>query len=487
MKLQSVKQYNLYIDGEWKESHSGEIIESINPATLEVNAQVPRGKAEDIDIAVSAARQAFESTEWRDMLPAKRGRLLLKMAELIREKKEEILLLERMDTGQPRWLVEGGVELAARYFEYYGGVADKIQGESIPLRSDFLDYTIREPIGVTAHIVPWNYPLQISARSIAPALAAGNTVVVKPAEDTPLSALKLAEIASEAGFPNGVINVVTGYGNEAGQALVSQKNIDHITFTGSTNTGTNIMKSAADNIVSVTLELGGKSPQIVFDDADLDEAAQIIVKSITQNAGQTCVAGSRLLVQKSIQEEFVQRIVEGMNRLTFYSTSSTEDYDVSPIISEKQITRIEEFMEIAIQEGGTILRGGKRKEQGKLLFEPTLISDLPSNSRLICEEIFGPVLVIQEFETLEEALALANGTEYGLASGSYTNDLNKAHYLANRIRSGYVFVNNYGPPEGGAEMPFGGMGKSGFGREKGLEALKFYTQLKNVALKIKKQ
>lgn len=485
MKLQSIKQYNLFIDGQWQPNHSGEIIESINPATLEVIAQVPRGNAEDIDLAVSAARQTFESTEWREMLPAKRGRLLLKMAELIREKKEEILLLERLDTGQPRWLVEGGVELAARYFEYYGGVADKIQGESIPLRSDFLDYTIREPIGVTAHIVPWNYPLQIAARSVAPAIAAGNTVVVKPAEDTPLSALKLAEIAKEAGLPNGVINVVTGYGNEAGQALVSHKGIDHITFTGSTRTGTQIMKSAADNIVSVTLELGGKSPQIVFSDADLEDAVQIIVRSITQNAGQTCVAGSRLLVQKSIQKEFIQRICEAMDQLTFY-TPTTESYDVSPVISERQISRIEEFMNIAVQEGGSILRGGKRKEQGKLLFEPTLINELPSNSRLICEEIFGPVLVVQPFETIDEALELANGTQYGLAAGIYTNDLNKAHWLASRIRSGYVFINNYGPPEGGAEMPFGGMGKSGFGREKGLEALKFYTQLKNVALKIKK-
>jgi len=485
MKVQSIKKFELFIDGEWRASGSGETIESINPATLEVVARIPRGNAEDVDAAVAAARQAFESTEWREMLPAKRGRILLRMAELIREKKEEILELERADTAQPRWLLEGGVELAARYFEYYGGVADKIQGESIPLRADYLDYTIREPLGVTAHVVPWNYPLQIASRSVAPAIAAGNTVVVKPAEDTSLSALKLAEIATEAGLPNGVINVVTGYGNEAGQALVSHKDVDHITFTGSTGTGTHIMKCAADNIASVTLELGGKSPQVVFSDADLDEAAQIIVRSITQNAGQTCVAGSRLVVEKSIQNEFIQRVSEAMEKLTFY-TPSSEDYDVSPVISEKQINRIEEYMEIAIQEGGTIITGGKRKEKGTLLFEPTLINDLPVDSRLIQEEIFGPVLVVQTFETIDEALELANGTEYGLAAGIYTSDVNKAHWLATRIRSGFVFINNYGTPEGGVEMPFGGMGKSGFGRERGLEALKHYTQVKNIALKIKK-
>ncbi|MER2107095.1 MAG: aldehyde dehydrogenase family protein [Solibacillus sp.] len=483
MEKLKLKTFKLFIDGEWVEHNSGEYIESINPATLEVIAQFPRGNDEDIDKSVSVARKAFESSEWREMLPADRGRLLLKISQLIKENKDELMAIERLDTGQPRWLVEGGVELAARYFEYYSGVADKIQGESIPLRADFVDYTIREPLGVTAHIVPWNYPLQIAARSVSAALAAGNTVIVKPSEDTPLSALKLAEIATKAGLPKGVINVVTGYGNEAGQALVSHKGIDHITFTGSTVTGSNIMKSAGENIVSVTLELGGKSPQIVFSDADLEETAKIVVKSITQNSGQTCVAGSRLLVEKGIQEKFLQHINEVMDSLTLYSPTEV-NYDISPTISEKQIRRVEEYMDIAIQEGCSIIRGGKRIEEGKLLFEPTLIDKLPINSRLCNEEIFGPVLVIQPFETIEEALEIANSTPYGLAAGIHTNNLNKAHWLANRIRAGHVYINNYGSPEGGVEMPFGGMGKSGIGSEKGLEALKHYTQVKNVAIKI---
>ena len=354
----SVKQYRLFIDGEWVDSDSGEWIESINPLTLDVVAQFPRGNKVDINRAVSAAKRAYESEVWQDMLPAERGRLLLKMAELVRSHKEELIQIERSDTGQPRWLVEGGIGLCARYFEYYGGVADKIQGESIPLRSDFIDYTIREPLGVTAHIVPWNYPLQILSRSIAPALAAGNAVVIKPAEDTSLSALKIAELLNEAGFPKGIINVVTGYGSEVGDALASHPDIDHITFTGSTNTGTHIMKRAADNIASVTLELGGKSPQIVFADADLDETAQVVVRSITQNAGQTCVAGSRLVVEESIYAEFVDRISKRMDELT-YPDDSAENYEISPIISEKQIQRVEEYMKIAKEEGCSILRGGK--------------------------------------------------------------------------------------------------------------------------------
>lgn len=478
-----MEKLHMFINGEWTESSSGRTFTSINPATLDMIAEVPRGDSDDIDRAVQAAREAFESAEWREILPAERGRILFRMANLIRERKDELAALETLDMGKPLAQSLVDVEVAARYFEYYAGVADKILGETIPIRSDILDYTLREPFGVTAHIVPWNYPLQMTARSVAPALATGNTVVVKPAEDTPVTTLKLAEISQLAGFPKGVINVVTGYGYEAGSALASHKDIDHITFTGSVQTGSVVMKSAAENVKSVTLELGGKSPNIVFADANLEEAAQWVVKSITQNAGQTCAAGSRLLVEKSIQHTFVARVVELMSELRL--GPGMKNYDMGPVVSQKQIDTIEKYMDIARQEGCKILLGGKRKKElpSGLFFEPTVLEPLSDQSRLAQEEIFGPVLVVLPFETKEEALNIANGTPYGLVAGIWTSNINKAHWLANRVRAGQVFVNNFGAG-GGVEMPFGGTGKSGFGREKGLEALKFYTQVKNVAIKI---
>lgn len=480
-----MKRVKMFINGEWTESLSGETFATKNPATLETITEVPRGNSSDIERAVEAARIAFESPEWREILPAERGRMLLKMAAIIREQKAELAELETLDTGKPISQAEVDVEVAARYFEYYGGVADKILGETIPVRSDILDYTLREPLGVTAHIVPWNYPIQIASRSLAPALATGNTAVIKPAEDTPITALRLAEISEAVGFPKGVINVVTGFGSEAGNALASNPNIDHITFTGSVNTGSSVMKSAAANIKPVTLELGGKSPNIVFADANLEEAANWVVKSIVQNAGQTCSAGSRLIIEKSIHQSFVQRVADRMNALSL--DEGIKDPDLGPIISEKQVARIEDYMEVAKQEGCSILTGGKRKQglQSGLFFEPTIIDNLPGNSRLAQEEIFGPVLVVLPFETLEGALSLANNTEYGLVTGIWTTNINKATWLSSRVRSGQVYVNNYGAG-GGVEMTFGGARKSGFGREKGLEALKYYTQVKNVAIKIEK-
>lgn len=476
------KTFQLYIDGEWRESNSGEFFESINPETLQAVAQIPRGNKEDIDAAVQAARQSFESEEWSDMLPADRGRILLKFSQIIKEHSDELAELEVLDTGRPLMIAQSGVNLAARYFEFYAGVADKILGETIPVRHDYLDYTVREPLGVTAHIVPWNYPTQMTARSVAPALAAGNTIVIKPAEDTPMTALKLAELSELAGIPKGVFNVVTGFGYEAGAALAAHSDINHITFTGSVDTGATVMKSAAENIVTLTLELGGKSPQIVFADADLEDAARNVVRSITRNAGQTCAAGSRLVIEKSIHGKFLEIVQSMMDKLTY--GNSYENPDLSPVISEKQIRRIEHYIEIAKNEGSQIIRGGKRKEAGKLILEPTIIDNLPEESPLLVDEIFGPVLVVQTFETIHEALAIANNTAYGLAAYIHTKDVNKVHWLARKIRAGQIYVNSTGVPEGGAELPFGGVGKSGYGREKGMEALKHYTQLKNVTLKI---
>jgi acyl-CoA reductase-like NAD-dependent aldehyde dehydrogenase len=476
----------LFIDGKWVNSLSGKTFNTVNPATGEAIAAIQQGDKADIDRAVKSARKAFESEDWHEILPAERGRILNRMAQMIREQKNELARLETLDSGKPLTQSYTDVEVAARYCEYYGGVADKILGETIPVRPDILDYTLREPMGVTAHIVPWNYPIQIATRSLAPALATGNTAVLKPAEDTPLTALRLAQIAADAGVPAGVVNVVTGYGPEAGAALASHPDVDQITFTGSVATGISVMKMAAENVKPVTLELGGKSPNIVFADADLDDAAEWVVRSIIQNGGQTCSAGSRLLVEKSIEESFVEKVAKRMEKLQI--GPGIEDPDLGAIISEKQLNRIQFYMQLAQAENITVYTGGVRLtsegyEKG-FFFTPTILTNVSPESRLAKEEIFGPVLVVIPFEDTHEALAIANNTEYGLVTGIWTNNINKAHWLASRIRAGQIFINNYGAG-GGIEMPFGGYKKSGFGREKGLEALKHYTQLKNIALRFK--
>lgn len=473
----------MFINGEWVNSSTNKKITSINPATLKEIAEFPRGEVEDVNQAVIAARDAFESSEWREMVYADRGRLLLKLSNLIKENKDELSKLETEDMGKPISQSKADVDVAARYFEYFAGVADKILGETIPINTSILDYTLREPVGVTAHIVPWNYPLQMTARSLAPALAAGNTAVIKPAEDTSITALRLAELIQEAGFPKGVVNVVTGYGHEAGSALSSNANIDHITFTGSVPTGSTVMKSAAENIKPLTLELGGKSPNIVFADANLEDSAQWVVKSLIQNAGQTCSAGTRLIVESKVKKELLNKINEIMDDLTI--GPGVEDHDLGPIVSEKQIKNLEKYMIVAKEEGCSILRGGKRIDglSSNLFFEPTIIEPPSEKSRVVQEELFGPVVTVLTFDTKEEALSLANSTEYGLVTGIWTKNIDKALWLAHRVRSGQVFINNYGAA-GGVEMPFGGQGKSGFGREKGLESLMYYTQVKNIAIKI---
>ena len=485
MEAFTMKQYQLYIDGKWEESASGERFLTLNPANGEALAEVPRGKKEDVDRAVAAARTAFEGKAWSSTLPADRGRLLLKMAAAIRERKDLLAKLETLDNGKPLNQAYSDVEMGARYCEYYAGIADKILGETIPVRPEILDYTLREPVGVTAHIIPWNYPIQIMMRGIAPAMATGNTVVMKPAEDTPLTALEIAKIAEEIGVPSGVLNIVTGYGFEAGIALASHPDINHVTFTGSVPTGIAVMKSAAENVVPVTLELGGKSPNIVFADANQEEALEWVVRSIIQNAGQTCSAGSRLVVEKKIHDDFVRRVVEKMEKLTVGPGLSNPD--IGPLVSRKQLDRVVGYMETARQEGLRILTGGEALKDGDLengnFFKPTVIDGVSPASRLACEEVFGPVLSVLTFETVEEALAIANSTEYGLVAGIWTENIHKAHYLASKIKAGQIFINNYGAG-GGVEMPFGGYRKSGFGREKGLEALRQYTQLKNIALKI---
>lgn len=474
----------MYMAGEWQDSASQEWFETKDPSTGAVLAQVPRGKAEDIDRAVAAARTCFESEEWQRFHPAERGRIMHKIAAALREDLESIALLETHDTGKPLTQGRKDVEAAAQYFEYYAGMADKIFGETIPVQPGILDYTLREPIGVTAHIVPWNYPLQIIARSAAAAIATGNTVVAKPAEDTPLTALKLAEIIDQTTLPKGVFNVVTGYGSEAGAALCEHPDIDHITFTGSVQTGSAVMAAAARNVKPVTLELGGKSPNVLFEDCDQEEALDWVSRSIIQNAGQTCSAGSRLLIHQSIKEEFLHKLAERLESVSI--GKGEDDLDLGPVLNEKQYERIQGFMETARNEGAKFRCGGHREQgdglSGGYFFQPTIIEGLSPKSHVSQEEIFAPVMAVFAFETEEEAIRLANGTEYGLVAGIWTKDASRAHRVASKIRAGQVFINNYGAG-GGVQMPFGGYKKSGFGREKGLEALRNYTVLKNVALK----
>ncbi|MBP1970048.1 aldehyde dehydrogenase (NAD+) [Virgibacillus natechei] len=473
----------MYINGKWVNSKNGKNIEVKNPSSGEVIATIPRGEGEDVDKAVKSAKQAFNSEAWRNVKPHERGDLLFQIAEKIKENRDELAELETADVGKPLTQGYADIDAAIRYFQFYGGAADKVMGDTIPIEDGIIDYTVREPVGVTAHIVPWNYPIQILSRSVAAAIAMGNTVVVKSAEDTPLTAMKIAQYFDELDIPDGVFNHVTGYGADAGAALSSNPLINHATFTGSVQTGTAVATAATKNVVPVTLELGGKSPNVVFSDCDNENTVEGVVKAIIQNAGQTCSAGSRLLVEESFKDEFLEKVVNRFKELSI--GAGLQDKDIGPILNEKQCNRILDFLEVAKDEG-KILVGGKQVTvegyEGGFYLEPTIIDGVSPNSKLAQEEIFGPVLAVFTFKDTEEALHLANSTDYGLVTGIWTQDISRAHYLASRIDSGQVFINNYGAG-GGVQMPFGGYKRSGFGREKGWIALYNYTQLKNVAIK----
>ncbi|MDN3014673.1 aldehyde dehydrogenase family protein [Paenibacillus sp. BSR1-1] len=484
MKAADVQIQGCYINGEWIVPNTERLIEVKNPGDGSILAFVPRGGKEEIDLAIKTAKKAFHSKEWKTLSPYNRGKLLYQAAEIIRENKEELAKLETADVGKPLAQSAVDVEIAARYFEYYAGIADKILGETIPIEPGIIDYTVREPIGIVGHIIPWNYPLQIAARSISISIATGNAAVLKPAEDTPLTTLKLVELLKPLGLPKGILNVVTGYGHEAGAALSDHPEINHITFTGSVETGKRVMESAAKNIVPVTLELGGKSPNIVFADCNEEEALQWVLKSIVQNAGQTCSAGSRLVIEKSIKENFIRKLAVAMEKLSI--GPGIKNHDLGPVLSKKQFDRIQSFIDLAKQDGIRIVTGGERKliegcELGYYL-QPTILDNVPESHYLAQEEIFGPVLTVTTFQTEEEAIEIANGTQYGLVAGVWTENGGRAHRVASQLQCGQVFINHYGAG-GGIAQPFGGYKKSGFGREKGLEALRNYTQVKNVALK----
>lgn len=474
--------YNLFIDGRWVDSCSGETFETVNPATEEPLARVARANAEDVDRAVQAARKAL-SGPWSRMAPKERAGLLFKLAAALREQVEEFAELETLDQGKPIQTSRREVLSTARFFEFYAGAADKYYGDTIPLGPDYIDFTLLEPLGVTAHIVPWNMPLNMIGRSVAPALALGNTAVVKPAEQTPLTALKLAELFERLGFPPGVYNVIPGFGEDAGAALSSHPGIDGLTFTGSVDTGRLVMKAAAEHIKPVVLELGGKSPHIIFADADLDLAVAEAAKAIYANCGQVCSAGSRLVVENRIKDEFLERLVAHSQKLKV--GPGLDAPDLGPLNSAEHHQKVLHYIGLGQEEGAELLTGGSRPaslERGYFV-APTIFGGVQPSMRIAQEEIFGPVLAVLTFDDEEEALQIANGTKYGLVAGIFTNDINKALRLARGVQAGQVFINEYFA--GGEETPFGGYKQSGFGREKGLESLRNYCQVKNVAIRLR--
>ena len=470
----------LFINNQWIASADGATMESINPADESVVAEVSAGGAQDIDAAVSAARKALGGA-WAKTAPAQRGRALMKVAELIRARGDDLAQMEMLDTGKPISAARGAVEGAARYFEFYAGAADKIQGATIPVGPDHLDFTLREPLGVTAHILPWNVPLNMLARGVAPALAAGCTAVVKPAEQTPIGALQIADILLAAGIPPGVVNIVNGPGETAGARLAAHPDIDGLTFTGSVETGKMVMRAAAEHVKPVVLELGGKSPVIVFADADRDIAAREACKGITANTGQYCDAGSRLLAHESARDELLEKTAKLARAITMGNPA--DDPNMGPLISAEQHARVSGYIQKARDEGAEIVCGGGRPENLKkgYFVEPTIFGGVRPDMTVAREEIFGPALSVLTFSDDDEALAMANDTIYGLAAGVFTRDIGRALRAAKALDAGTIYINEYFA--GDVASPFGGMKQSGIGRERGMETLANYTRVKNVIIR----
>ena len=467
-----------FIDGRWVAPASGATLPLEDPSRgVEIGA-IARGTAADVGAAVEAADRALAG-DWGRLTATERGRLLMKLGELVKTRIDDLARIEALDVGKPIKQGRADALAMARYMEFYGGAADKVMGETIPYLDGYTVYTLREPHGVTGHIVPWNYPMQIAGRTVGGALAMGNACVLKPAEEACLTSLALAALAREAGFPPGALNVVPGLGEEAGAALASHPGVRHVSFTGSVAVGALVQAAAARHVAPVTLELGGKSPQHVFADADLDRAVPFLVNAGVQNAGQTCSAGSRILVERSRYGEVVERMGERYRALRVGPADA--DLDVGPLISVRQKAVVEGF----IREGADLSLAAESAvisdaPAGGYYVRPTLFADVKETHRLAQEEIFGPVQVAIAFDDEAEAAAIANGTGYGLVAGVWTADGARQMRLAKALRSGQVFINNYGAG-GGVELPFGGVGKSGHGREKGFEALYGFSTLKTVA------
>ncbi|UCB55080.1 MAG: aldehyde dehydrogenase family protein [Thiotrichales bacterium] len=471
----------LYINGERVYDSSLQSIESVDPGSGRSIGAVPAGNRQSIEAAVVAARSALQGP-WRDLPPRERGQLLWRVGEAIRADKARLALVETLDNGKPLKDAEVCVERCADYFCYYAGMADKLEGSSVPLGAGKVCFTEHVPIGVTGHIIPWNVPLNMIARGLAPALTCGNTAVVKPAEDTSMTALLVVELMEKVGIPPGVVNVVSGYGHEAGQALAEHPDVHHVTFTGSVATGKTVMSAAAQHIASVSLELGGKSPHIILDDADLDRAVPDIVRAVFANSGQICSAGTRLLVQKGIYNELLDRLTQASSKLTL--GHGLDNKDLGPLVSAKQLDTVNGFATRAEARGIKFVSGGQPVhpegfEQG-FYFPPSIAMDVPVDDELANDEVFGPILSVISVDDLEEAITIGNNSDYGLAAGIHTRDINRALKFARGIDAGQVYINGY--HGAGDTVPFGGFKHSGIGREKGLAALNAYYEIKSVVV-----
>jgi phenylacetaldehyde dehydrogenase len=473
----------MLIDGKWVEAASGKTLTTYDPATEEPLAEVPAGDKEDVDRAVRAARRALESGPWRRMTPSERGRAIWKLADLVEAHAEEFAQLETLDNGKPLAVARvADVPLVVDHFRYYAGWATKVEGETIPVSTPgqrVLTYTLREPVGVVGQIIPWNFPLLMAAWKLGVALACGNTVVLKPAEQTPLSALRLGELLEEAGIPPGVVNIVTGFGETAGAAIASHPDIDKVAFTGSTEVGHAIMHAAAGNLKRVSLELGGKSPNIVFADADLDEAAVGAASAIYFNHGQCCCAGSRLYVEQKVYDKLVPRLIEFSEKIKVGPGMDLSS-EMGPLVSSEQFERVTSYLASGKQQGAKAVTGGDRPKNLKkgYFVAPTVFTDVKPDMKVVREEIFGPVVCAIPFKDPEEVVAAGNDTPYGLAAAVWTKDIQKAHRMAEVLKAGTVWINCYNMFD--AAAPFGGYKQSGFGREMGKAALEMYTQIKTV-------
>ncbi|GHO97248.1 aldehyde dehydrogenase [Reticulibacter mediterranei] len=475
----------MLINGQWVQAASSKHFPVYNPATGEVMAQVAEGDKEDINRAVQAARHAFDSGPWHTtMSPSMRGRLMTRLADLIEQHAEEFAQLESLDNGKPLTIARvADIPLAADLFRYMAGWATKIEGNTIPLslanQNQYFTYTQREPIGVVGQIIPWNFPLLMAAWKLGPALAAGCTIILKPAEQTPLSALRLGELILEAGFPEGVVNIVPGYGETAGAALAAHPDVDKVAFTGSTEVGKLIVQASAGNLKKVSLELGGKSPNIVFKDMDLQTAIAGAANAIFFNHGQCCSAGSRLYVEKPVFDQVVEGVAEQAKKITLGSGFNPATR-MGPLVSDEQLARVTGYLQSGIEQGAKPLSGGGRFGDQGYFVEPTVLVNARQDMKVVQEEIFGPVVVAQSFQDPEEILPVAHDTIYGLAAGIWTRDIGKAHRLAASLRAGTVWINCYNVFD--AALPFGGYRQSGWGREMGHEVLKNYTEVKSVCI-----